>query len=375
MTSPDSETEPLAIFAAAPPGLEEVLLAEVNAAGFAGAKAVAGGVEFSGGWAEVMRANLELRGANRILVRIGSFRAVHLSQLDKRSRKLDWAAFLRADVPVKVEAVCRKSRIYHSGAASERVAKAIHAGLGASVSGEADLKVMVRIENDLVTVSVDTSGELLHRRGHKQAVNKAPLRETLAALFLRQCGYDGQEAVFDPMCGSGTFVIEAAEMALGLKPGRSRGFAFEQLAGFNAETWAKMKTADEPRSTDYRFFGGDRDAGAVRMSEENAARAGVDVVTSFEVRNVSDIVPPEGIAPGLVMMNPPYGGRIGDRKSLGPVYRALGQALRERFGGWRVGLVTSESQLAKATGLPFGPPSAPVDNGGIKVRLYSTMAL
>src|SRR5690606_17220919 len=167
-----------------------------------------------------------------ILARIASFRAMHLAQLDKRARKLDWPAFLRADVPVQVEASCKRSRIYHAGAAAQRVAKAIAETIGAPIAEDAALRVVVRIEDDLVTISLDTTGESLHKRGFKEAVSKAPMRETMAAMFLRQCGYTGAEPVLDPMCGSGTFPIEAAEIALGLLPGRARAFAFEHLPGF-----------------------------------------------------------------------------------------------------------------------------------------------
>jgi putative N6-adenine-specific DNA methylase len=380
-------TSPLfSIFLVAPPGLETVLCAEAAEAGFAGAVPVPGGVTLRGGRAEVMRANLVLRGASRVLVRIGIFSAIHLSQLDKRARKLDWGAFLRPDVPVKVEAICRKSKIYHSGAAAERVGTAIAEELGAPLvrasgdeAGDPGVRVLVRIENDMVTVSVDTSGEPLHRRGHKQAVSKAPMRENLAALFLHSCGFAGTEPVFDPMCGSGTFVIEAAEMALGLKPGRSRRFAFERLAGFDAGQWAAMRGAGEPAALPegLRFYGSDRDAGAVRMAAENAARAGVSGVTAFTQTNVSEIVPPPGSAglAGLVIVNPPYGGRIGERTQLAPLYRTLGQVLRERFGGWRVGLVTSDRKLAEATRLRFASVSGPIDHGGIGVRLYCSARL
>lgn len=361
------------IFLVSPPGLEAVLCEETRELGFAGATAVAGGVVARGGWGEVMRANLAVRGAARVLVRIGSFHAVHLSQLDKRARKLDWGRFLRREMAVKVEASCKKSKIYHSGAAAERVGKAI-AAAGVTVSAEASLRVLVRIENDAVTVSVDTSGEALYKRGHKLAVNKAPLRENLAALFLRQCGYSGTEPVFDPMCGSGTFVIEAAEIATGVKPGRSRQFAFKDLAGFDREAWAKMRAMARGVETGLRFYGSDRDAGAVRMAQENAARTGIGDLVSFEQRLIDDAVPPEGV-PGLVMINPPYGGRMGNRKALMPLYRAMGQVLHERFSGWRVGIVTSEPELAKATGLKFDPVPPSVDNGGISVRCYATGVL
>lgn len=362
------------IFLATAPGLEAALAGEVAALGFSPANPVSGGVEISGGWPEVWRANLEVRGANRVLARIGAFRAMHLAQLDKRARKFDWGSVLRGDVPVRVEATCRRSKIYHAGAASQRIARAITETLGAPVEGEGAIRVMARIEDDLVSLSVDTSGEPLHRRGHKQATGKAPLRETLAALFLRQCGYDGGEPVLDPMCGSGTFPIEAAEIACGLVPGRDRRFAFEDLATFDAPAWAAMRAGPAPRETGLRFAGFDRDAGAVRMAGENAARAGVAGCTAFACQPVSALTRPDG-SPGLVMVNPPYGARIGNRKLLFGLYGSLGETVRREMRGWRVGLVTSDGGLAKATGLPFLPPGPPVAHGGLKVTLWRTDTL
>lgn len=362
------------IFLAAPPGLEAVLADEARDAGFANPQPVAGGVTTTGGWPEVWRANLCLRGAGRILARVGSFRAFHLAQLDKRSRKFDWAAVLRPDVPVRVDVTCRESKIYHDRAARQRVETAIKETLGAEISADSAMRVMVRIEDDLVTISVDTSGEPLHRRGHKEAVGKAPMRETLAALFLRQCGYSGTEPVVDPMCGSGTFVLEAAEIAAGLMPGRSRAFAFEDLASFDAGLWADMKSATPARvDVTSGFYGSDRDDGAIRSSIANANRAGISELCHFHRAAVSDMQRPEGPA-GLVIVNPPYGARIGNRKLLFSLYGSLGKTLKERFAGWRVGMVTSDAGLAKSAGLPFksGPP---ISFGGLKVKLYQTEAL
>jgi putative N6-adenine-specific DNA methylase len=217
---PKTKNDHFDIFLATAPGLEAVLREEVVALRFRAAKQVAGGVTVKGNWRDAWRANLEVRGANKVLARIDAFRAAHLDLLEKRSRLVPWGDVLRGDVPFRIEATCRTSKIYHSGAAAQRIEKAIRGELGAPVSAEAAVTIMARIENDLCTISVDTSGELLHKRGFKVAVNKAPMRETMAALFLRQCGYDGAEPVVDPMCGSGTFVIEAAEIAAGLKPGR-----------------------------------------------------------------------------------------------------------------------------------------------------------
>lgn len=358
------------IFLACAPGQESFLADEARQAGFAKPRQRPGGVEIMGDWSDVWRANLELRGAVRVLARIGGFRAMHLAQLDKRSRKFDWASVLRPDVPFRVEATCRKSRIYHAGAAAERVQRAITEELGAPQDDKAALRLLVRIEDDLVTFSVDTTGAPLHKRGHKQAVNKAPMRENLAAMFLRACGYDGSEPVYDPMCGSGTFPIEAAEIACGLQPGRSRSFAFAELATYDP-TQVQSLHHGATATPAPMFFGSDRDAGAIDMSRANAERAGVSALTRFHVAPVSDIEPPEG-APGLVIINPPYGGRIGNAKMLHALHGAMGARLMERFGGWRVGLITNEAGLASSTGLPFKPTQAPVAHGGLKVRLYQT---
>lgn len=362
------------IFLATAPGLEGVLWEEVKALRFRAAKQVPGGVTVNGDWRDAWRANLNVRGANKVLARIDSFHANHLAQLDKRARRVAWSEVLRKDVPYRVEVTCKASKIYHSGAAAQRIEKAIHAKLGAEPAEDAPVVVMARIEHDLCTISVDTSGELLHKRGFKVAVNKAPMRETMAALFLWQCGYDGSEPIVDPMCGSGTFVIEAAEIAAGLKPGRERPFAFEQLATFDAAAWEEMRRASPRAKPTHRYYGSDRDAGAIEMSRANAARAGVADITDFRQHVVSDLVPPSG-PPGLVIINPPYGDRIGDKKRLQALYRALGETLRTRFTGWRVGLITNESWLAKETGLPFLPTTAPVANGGIRVTLFRTDAL
>ena len=359
------------IFLAAAPGLEAVLCEEVAAKAFKRPRAVPGGVVTRGGWPEVWRANLWLRGAGRVLARIASFRVVHLAQLDSLAHRVPWGDVLRPDVPFRVEASCAKSRIYHSGAAAERIATAIRDTTGAPESAEAAVTVMARIEADVCTISIDTSGEPLHKRGYKQAVNAAPLRETMAALFLRQCGFDGDEPVVDPMCGSGSFVIEAAEIAARLNPGRSRRFAFEQLATFDAQAWERMREAKPRPVQGIRFHGSDRDEGAVAMSRANAERAGVGEITEFRRCAISDLQPPEG-PPGLVIANPPYGARLGEGRSPLPLYQAFGRVLLSRFSGWRVGMVTSERQLAHATGLPFLPPGPPVPHGGLRVVLYRT---
>ena len=362
------------IFLATAPGLENALYDEVKGKAFKQVKVVKGGVTIKGGWPEVWRANLWIRGASRILARVASFRVQHLSQLDMRAREIIWGDILHPHIPFRVEASCAKSRIYHSGAAAERVEKAISETLRAKSAPDADVTVMVRIDRDICTISVDTSGDLLHKRGFKAHVNKAPMRENMAALFLQQCGYKGTEPVYDPMCGSGTFVIEAAEIAARLNPGRARHFAFEKLVTFDPAEWDKMRSVTRQANDDVHFYGSDRDEGAIKMSTDNAARAGVSAYTTFTQQSISDITPPSDSA-GLVILNPPYGTRIGESKKLTPLYQSIGNVLRNNFSGWRVGIITSDATLAKATKLPFLPTSEPIQHGGIRINLYKTDAL
>ncbi len=367
-------TDTFDIFMVATPGLEQALLHEAAENGFSDAKTTQGGVVFAGGWPDVWRANLTMRGATRILARIGSFMAFHLAQLDKRAHKFPWADLLHTDIPLRVDvSTSRKSKIYHAGAATQRVETALRAN-GYTISPDAPVALKVRIDDNRVTISVDTSGESLHKRGHKEAVGKAPIRETLAALMLRSCGYDGAEPVLDPMCGSGTFLIEAAEMAAGLHPGRTRNFAFEQLTTFDAVKWDNLRRVGETHAPVQHFYGSDRDPGAVRMSKANADRAAVADLITFTNLSAADVQRPDG-PPGLIMCNPPYGGRIGNQKMLFGLYASLGQTLQERFKGWRVGLVTNDANFAKATGLPFKPKGPPIPHGGLKVWLFQTDAL
>jgi putative N6-adenine-specific DNA methylase len=362
------------IFLVAVPGLEDILCAEVRSKGFNSPKAVPGGVTIRGGWPDVWRANLWIRGTGRVLAKVASFKAERLADLEAKARQVPWNTVLRLDVPFHVEAVCKMSRIYHSGAAAERVEAAIREKLGAPASPDAPILVRILINHDICTLSVDTSGELLHKRGYKEAVSTAPMRETMASLFLRQCGYDGTEPVLDPMCGSGTFVIEAAEIAARLNPGRARSFAFEHLATFDAAAWQRMRDVRSQRVSAVRVHGSDRDAEAIAISRENAARAGVASLTEFRQSTISELVPPDG-PPGLVIANPPYGTRIGDKTKLLTLYRALGQTLITRFSGWRAGIITSDARLARATGLPFLPATAPVPHGGLRISLYRTAPL
>jgi putative N6-adenine-specific DNA methylase len=366
------------IFLVTLPGLEDFLLAEVREQGFKKPKAISGGVLIQGGWPEVWRANLVLRGASKVLARVGEFRAHHLAQLDKHARKFPWGDFLTPGHSVKVEvSTNRKSEIYHSGAAEQRFERAISETFGARIAErleDTDILVKVRIARNLVIVSLETSGTALHKRGYKQAMGKAPLRETIAAMTLRACGYKRTEPLVDPMCGSGTYPIEAAEMAGNLMAGRERSYAFEHLKSYDAEAVRTMKADWFTRTPPAHFYGYDQNAGAVEAAKANAARAGVAEACHFAVQPLSKLCAPEGPT-GLVMVNPPYGERIGNKKALLGLYREFGDVMQARFKGWRVGLVTSDDALAQATNLDWTNISPPIPHGGLKIKLYQTEGL
>lgn len=359
------------IFCITAPGLQDQLAAEAREKGFKVTSTIPGGVTIKGDWTQVWRANLQLRGAVRVLARITEFRALYLSQLEMNLREFDWPAILPQYANVAIEVTCHKSKIYHAGAAKERAETALagHGFIPPEEGYNADTSLRIRIERDIVTVSLDTSGEPLHKRGHKEAVNKAPMRETMAAMFLRAAGFNGKEPLYDPMCGSGTFPIEAADIARRLDPGRNREFAFQSLPNFDADAFAKM--ASPPRDAMHPVYGSDRDQGAVTMSTANASRAGVADIAHFTQAAIGDAIPP-GDTPGLVITNAPYGGRIGNKKPLFALYTTFGERMKSHFTGWRVALITTDAALAKATGLPFKQAGPVVNHGGLKIRLWQT---
>jgi putative N6-adenine-specific DNA methylase len=220
---------------------------------------------------------------------------------------------------------------------------------------------------DQVTVSMDSSGELLHRRGYRHAVAKAPLRETLAAAMVMASGWDKKSPFIDPFCGSGTIPIEAALLALGIPPGLNRPFAFMGWPNYDEDRWRAIRAEVGPLSVvELPIYASDRDAGAVQMARENAQRAGVAGAIQFECRAVSAIQPPE--ARGWVVTNPPYGLRASEGKDLRNLYAQLGNVLREKCPGWNVSVLSNDFMLLGQTGFKLETSFSMV-NGGIPVKL------
>jgi putative N6-adenine-specific DNA methylase len=375
------------LFAVTAPGLEPVALKELQRLGLlvstgdAGVRMPGeegGGVAFEGELGDLYRANLHLRVASRVLVRVGEFYAANFSELRKKAARLAWERFVQPGQPVEIHATSHKSRLYHSGGVAERVVGAIGDRLGslpgkASGKGQpaaelAPQRVVVRLVRDLCTLSVDSSGELLHRRGYRLATAKAPLRETLAAAMLLASGWDERSPLLDPFCGSGTIPIEAAMLAIGIPPGRNRQFAFMEWPGYDAPLWQRLlQEAPIPDLAAAPVIqASDRDAGAVEMARANAERAGVLDAIAFSQRAVSAVEPPPG--PGWVVTNPPYGLRVSEGKDLRNLYAQTGNVLRAHAPGWHVAILSSDIRLLGHTGLKLDTSFSTV-NGGVNVRL------
>ena len=376
-------------WAVAAPGVEALLERELRAIGFADATASPGGVSFACDAAGLARANLHSRLASRIVVRLAAFRATAFYELERSARKIDWARFIQPKGAFRLRVTAKKSKLYHSDAIAQRVAeavvRAVPSAVAVALKGKDDdgdaidspdasatddsQLIVVRFDHDQCTISADSSGALLHRRGYRQAVARAPLRETLAAAMLAAVRYDASRPLVDPFCGSGTLVIEAAMMARDIAPGLQRTFAAERWPEGRAATWRTVREEARGRikpAAGAPLIGSDRDAGAIEAAKANAERAGVSADVQFVQRALSELEAPEG--PGLLMANPPYGVRVGESAPLRDLYARFGQVARAHCAGWRVALLSADRALEGQVGLRF-IEALKTNNGGIPVRV------
>lgn len=378
-------TDRFDLFAIAAPGIEPLVERELRALGVDGTRVDAGGVSFAGGREAIYRANLHLRTASRVIARVAEFGARGFPDLVRQAKRQPWERYLIADRPIQLRVTCRKSRLYHSDAVAERVLEAIGKRLGVdkpkcldgTESGDdenpAGQLVIVRMAHDRCLLSVDTSGELLHRRGYREATAKAPIRETLAAALLLAAEWNVETPLLDPFCGSGTVAIEGAMLARRVAPGLHRRFAFMEWPDFDEALWRRAHDAARaavlPRAP-APIQASDRDAGAIEAARANAARAGVADDITFEKRALSAIHPPS--EPGWMCTNPPYGVRVSDRAELRNLYAQLGKVVRAKCAGWAVAMYSADARLEKATRLPLRPVLTTV-NGGIPVRVVRAL--
>jgi putative N6-adenine-specific DNA methylase len=372
--APRTMSEVLELFVACLPGLERLVADEGRALGteVLDPQVGAGGVAMRGDLRTMLALNLGLACASHVLLRIAKFRARHFGELERKATQVPGGDWLRTDVPVAVRATARRSRLHHTVGLAERVAGAIAVSSGASLEVEGEpVTVLVRMEDDLCTLSIDTSGRPLHERGWRLETAKAPLREDLAAALVRASGWDGRIPFVDPMCGSGTLAIEAAAFARGLAPGRARGFAGERLAGVAAASVAELRAAAAAgarASVGTTIHASDRDAGAAAITQRNAVRAGVaaDLVVEHAALSAASGLR-RGEPRGVVVCNPPFGQRLGSPAALAALWQTLGARVAALGPGWTLAVLAADRRAALRCGLPLRSAFL-ADHGGIKVR-------
>lgn len=386
----------MSIYAVCTPGLEPALAEELEELLGRPVHVQPGGVETEGDLVDAAGLCLWSRCAAKILFVLGEVHAASLQQLEQEVRKLDWSDILHPGQQVVVK-VAGRGRIKHHDAVSKKVGFAIADSLRASAQpapkggkrgkgakrGSAapkrrfqargprvnhpPLTLQVRLDERVARLSLDAGG-LLHKRGYRQSTAKAPIRENLAVCILRMAGWQPGVPLVDPMCGAGTFSIEAAmwsaDLAPGLQPPPVTG-----LPGFPVDAWKTM--LDEAKSAQglpsaLPILTADRDKGACRATQENAARAGVHLTPVCKDIGQAFETVPEG--PGLVVLNPPYGVRVADNVKLAPLYHKIGGALRAQFPGWRVVMVCPDKALAGRVAKM--EELARFKNGGISVGVY-----
>ena len=356
------------------PGLEEICGVESVAIGLEGVRPASGGVEFSGGLRELYTANLHLRTATRILVRFGGFKATDFPDLFRKTLRLPWGSYLRSDTAVEIRATAHRSRLIHTGRIIETISAAIDRALGRETLGDSNARfkqlILVRFEEDNCTISCDSSGELLHKRGYRSATGAAPLRETLAAASLLLLGWDGSTPLCDPLCGSGTIAVEGGLIATHQPPGRHRHFAFMHWPGYRPGLWQALteeadRQAIAPLSS---IYASDSDQRVLAVATQNARQAGVADLIDFSCSDLQSL--PVRPGPGLVLCNPPYGIRLGQGEDLAALYRGLGSGFKRSFPGWTIAFIAPDEDLAIATALEVRSRVRLV-NGGLAVSLYT----
>lgn len=364
-------------FATCPRGLEAVLAQELVALGATHAKATDGGASFSGPMALCYRVNLESRVASRVLWQIDHAPYRIEEDVYQRARSLPWENWFTPHDTIAVKVTAQRCQLKSLEFITLRIKDAAcdHfrdlTGIRPSVDTKLpDVRIHAYFDTQQFTLYLDTSGETLFKRGYRQFTGEAPLRENLAAGILKLSGWEPGMPLLDPMCGSGTFVLEAALMAQHIAPGINRSFGFERLKNFERPVWEQMRAEAVSKvlpATALPIYGSDIDKWAVIDANKNLENAGLSKVATVVEQDILDIAAP---APsGVLVMNPPYGERIGEADELAELYPKLGSVLKQRFAGWKVGILTADTRLPKLMRLK---PSRkiPLFNGPLECRLY-----
>lgn len=349
-------------------GLEEVLAQELIALGANEVQLERRAVSFRGDKALLYRANLCLRTALRILVPIASFKAKDTDALYNQLKKINWSAYMQSSTTFAIDATVYSETFRNSRFVTYRAKDAIadywleKENQRPSVSTrEPDLLINIHIGNEQVTVSLDSSGESLHKRGYRVATTEAPISEVLAAGMLLMAGWNGQSDLYDPMCGSGTFLIEAALIARNIAPGVFRSaYAFEKWPDFDADLWSDIYNDDSnERDFTHKIYGSDASFYAIQQAAKNIKAAGVQKDIELKQIRIEEIKSPytlpigegKGGASPLVMLHPPYGERLHSNKEMEDLYAAIGSTLKHQFAGSTAWIISSNAAAMKCIGL------------------------
>jgi putative N6-adenine-specific DNA methylase len=363
-------------FAPCPRGLEAVLHTELASFGAQNLYATEGGVHFSGDWPLCYRANLESRVASRILWRVQDTRYRGEQDIYKAAFDLQWQHWFDVTHTIRVNTTAIRCPLKSLEFITLLVKDAVcdrfraHCNERPSVDTlEPDMRIHVFIEDDRLMLYLDTSGDALFKRGVRTHTNIAPLRENLAAGILKLSGWQPGTPLLDPMCGSGTFLIEAVQMSLNIQPGIARHFAFEKLKNFDAATWNAMRDQAIAAQLPVRpleIYGSDLFGDAMKTAWRNLQEAGLEECVELKQANILEISAPADH--GVMIANLPYGERMGELDELAELYPKLGDALKKKFGGWTAYLFTADKAILKLMRLS---PSkrTPLFNGGIECRL------
>lgn len=364
-------------FATCPRGLEALLADELKLIGASAIKPTDGGVSFSGDIAVCYRANLESRIATRIMWRVASGRYATEDDLYQAAYKLDWPNWFKVsnDFMVKVTGVkCPlKSLEFATLRIKDAVCDRFRQAVGSRPyidTREPDVRIHAYLTEDNYQFYLDTSGNALYQRGLRRASIEAPLRENLAAGIIKLSGWQPGMPFLDPMCGSGTFLLEATMMALNIAPGSNRGFGFEKLKNFDEALWKKLRQEALKKAKPVSFakiYGSDADLRAVRVAKQNLQQAGLLEAVQVAHSEFTQISAPAG--EGVMVANPPYGVRIGEDEGLAELYPKMGETLKRKFAGWNAYFLTNDMRLPKLMRLA---PSkrTPLFNGPLECRLF-----
>ena len=371
-------------FAPCPRGLETVLSQELAALDAAGIKTADGGVHFEGSYSLAYRVNLESRIASRVLWRVASASYQTEDDIFKATLALKWPQWFDVDRTIRVNLAAVRCPLKSLDFVTLRIKDAIcdafraKGGERPNVNTQSpDVRIHAFLTVDRLTLYIDTSGEPLFKRGYRTTTGEAPLRENLAAGLLRLAGWTPAEALLDPMCGSGTILIEAALIALNIAPGARRNFAFEKLKNFDPQQWEALRRVaaanERPRGDALQIFGGDLYGDELKNARANIVSAGLQDLIQLKQANVLET--PAPATAGVIVTNPPYGVRLSDTHDMAEFYPKLGDALKQRFSGWRAYIFTGDAQLPKLIRLSASKRT-PLYNGAIECRLleYKLMA-